>query len=605
MLKKAFVYCRYSSDHQRSESIDAQLRAIRKYAEENNILIVQTYIDEAKSATTDNRPDFQKMFEDIEKVEIDFVLVHKLDRFSRDKYDSAIYKKKLKDKNIVLFSVTEKLGNNPEDIILESLLEGMSQYYVANLARETMKGLMENAHNGLHNGGTPPLGYDVDPSTKKYIINENEAEAVRLIFKLYTQGMGYTKLTDELNKRGFRTKTGRLFRKNSFESILQNEKYKGTYAYNKTLQKVNGKRNNRVKKDENEIIRIEGVIPAIISKDDWFKAQERKKLNKHTTNHKKQNYLLNGLIYCGKCGSKLVGNSRIAGRNKTRYITYDCYKRRQTKQCDLKSINKEFIEKLVILEIEKMLNDKDFLKSRMDEIKVNNKKKKKKIQSEIKTLEINLSKLNRESENIILAIKQGLYSEQLNLELKKSEETKQSIFAQIDDLNRKLKEIISEDKIEEVINNYTNNIDHFKSLSEEQAKINNRKIINDDYISKNPLYFNINGKRVRSLYVVQRAIDNMKIEEKNIKIENEKKSTQEEIDFIKQNYITDFYDFISLEDKAQLIREFVQKVVIHDDYADIFFDIVHKNGGDGGSRTRVRKHRPLDFLQVYSIFSFN
>ncbi|ERJ12307.1 recombinase family protein [Haloplasma contractile] len=588
-MKKAFAYCRYSSDHQRNESIDAQLRAIRKYADNNDILIVQTYIDEARSATTDNRPDFLRMFEDIEKVEVDTVLVHKLDRFSRDKYDSAIYKKKLKEKNITLFSITEQLGDNPEDIILESLLEGMSQYYIANLSRETMKGLMENAHRGLHNGGTPPLGYDVDPETKKYIINETEAQAVRLIFELYIKGMGYVKLCDELNKRGFTTKTGRAFRKNSFESILQNEKYKGTYVYNKTLQKVNGKRNNRIKKKDDEIIRVDGVIPAIISKDTWNEARKRKELNKHTTNHKKQNYLLNGLIYCGKCDSKLVGNSRTAGRNKTRYVTYDCYKRRQTKQCDLKSVNKEFIEKQVVKEIEKMLLDKDFLKSRMDEIKSSNNQKQKKIQSEIKALEHNLSKINRETENIIIVIKQGLFNDQLNLELKKLEESKEEIFMKIDELNAKLKEIITEDKIEDVINSYADNLNHIKALREQQQHLSTRKVKNENYLNNNPGIIELDGKKVRSLHYLQRTIDNMQIGKQSEVIEHEKKSTLEQVDFIKQNYIKDFYDFISLEDKAQLIREFVNKVVINEEYADVYFDIVHKNGGDGGSRTRVRE----------------
>jgi site-specific DNA recombinase len=598
MLKKAFVYCRYSSDHQRSESIDAQIRAIRKYADDNNILIVQTYVDEAKSATTDNRPDFLRMFEDIETTDVDYLLVHKLDRFSRDKYDSAIYKKRLKERNVTLFSITEQLGNNPEDIILESLLEGMSQYYIANLSRETMKGLMENAHKGLHNGGTPPLGYDVDPITKQYIINETEAEAVRLIFELYSKGMGYIKLTDEMNSRGFSTKTGRLFRKNSFESILVNEKYKGTYVYNKTLQKVNGKRNNRIKKSEDEIIRIEGVIPPIISKTLWDAAQTRKELNKHTTNHKKQNYLLNGLIFCGKCESKLVGNSRIAGRNKTRYITYDCYHRRQTKQCDLKAVNKEYIERLVITEIEKLLQDKDFLTSRLDEIKESNKLKKTKILNEIKALETNLTKVNRETENLIIVIKKGLFSEVLNTELQKLDDSKKEIFTKIDELNKKLKEIISEDKIEEVIETYSNNLIRFKQLQEEKIRLDEEIDKNKHYIDNNPAISIVDGKKIRSFKPIQIAYHNKLLEAETVEIENEKKSTQEEIDFIKQNYISDFYDFISIEDKAQLIREFVQKVVIHDDYADIFFDIVHKNGGDGGSRTRVRKHRTPNFLQA-------
>ncbi len=184
----AVIYARYSSDNQRSESIDAQIRAIEKYAKENGYKVIYTYIDEAKSARSDNRPAFQKMIKDSEKGSFQFIIVHKLDRFSRDRYDSAFYKRKLKNNNVKLISVTENLNSTPESILLESLLEGLSEYYSVNLAREVMKGLEENARKCKHTGGKPPFGFDVDKETKEYVINKHEAVAVKNIFEIISVG---------------------------------------------------------------------------------------------------------------------------------------------------------------------------------------------------------------------------------------------------------------------------------------------------------------------------------------------------------------------------------------------------------------------------------
>lgn len=151
------AYARYSSDNQREESITAQLRAIHNWANLNGHVVVREYIDEALSARTDKRPNFLKMIEDSKTATWNGVVVHKLDRFSRNRYNSAVYKKELKDNGKLLFSVLEKLDDSPESIIMESLIEGMSEYYSANLSREVKKGLNENALDCKHNGGTPPL----------------------------------------------------------------------------------------------------------------------------------------------------------------------------------------------------------------------------------------------------------------------------------------------------------------------------------------------------------------------------------------------------------------------------------------------------------------
>lgn len=182
-LKKAFIYARFSSDMQRNESIDAQIRASEKYAAQNDYIVINKYIDRAKSATTDQRPQFQQMMSDIVSTDVDAIIVHKLDRFARNRYDSAIYRNIMKKNNVVLLSVLENLNDSPEAIILEAVIEGYNEYYSKNLAREVEKGKRENAIQCKHVGGIPPLGYDVDPVTKKLTINRFEAEAVKMIYR--------------------------------------------------------------------------------------------------------------------------------------------------------------------------------------------------------------------------------------------------------------------------------------------------------------------------------------------------------------------------------------------------------------------------------------
>lgn len=126
-MKTAVIYARYSSDRQTEQSIEGQLHVCNDYAERNNLVIVGTYIDRAMTGTNDNRDDFQRMLKDSDKKAWDYVLVYKLDRFSRNKYEMAIHRKHLKDNGIKILSVMENIPDSPEGILLESLLEGFKR----------------------------------------------------------------------------------------------------------------------------------------------------------------------------------------------------------------------------------------------------------------------------------------------------------------------------------------------------------------------------------------------------------------------------------------------------------------------------------------------
>lgn len=332
---RAVAYCRYSSDNQREESIDAQLRAIKCFCSKEGYTLTSTYIDEAVSGTSDDRARFLDMIADASKDKFDVVLVHKLDRFARNRYDSAIYKKKLRDAGVRVVSILERLDDSPESIILESVLEGMNEYYSKNLSREVHKGMKENALKAKHNGGVPPLGFDVN-AEGSYVIKEPEAEAVHKIYELFITGHGYGLIAEKLNEMGFSTKAGRAFRKNSIRDVLLNEKYIGTYIFAKGSSKE---------------VRLEDALPSIIDKESFEKVTNRIKsrTRRPRIDTDDRRYLLIGLIRCGECGYAYSGNGAKPGRGGKRYYTYACVGRTSKKsECINTAVRKVPIEEFVI-----------------------------------------------------------------------------------------------------------------------------------------------------------------------------------------------------------------------------------------------------------------
>lgn len=437
---KAAIYARYSSDNQREESIEAQIRAINDFAKKEHIQIIKNYADEARSAMTDDRPQFLKMIKESELGLFDTLIVHKLDRFSRNRYDSAFYKKKLKDNGVKLISVLERLDDSPESIILESVLEGMAEYYSVNLSREVMKGMKETALECKHNGGLPPLGYDVDKD-KHYIINEHEAKAVKLIYSMYATGIGYSSILDKLNTLGYKTKTSKHFGKNSLYTILTNEKYTGTYIFNKSSKKTNGKRNSHKFKPKNEIIKIKNGMPRIISDALWDKVKEKMMKNKYAkgSNTAKSIYLLTGKIKCGSCGYAMIGHRKHCGRNKSLYEYYECSGRKRTRTCNMKSINKNFIEKLTIDYLYKTLLSKDAIKIAAKNILDFTAEQTKTIEADLTIYRGELKEVESQISNIVDAIADGFYNSELKEKSKELDSKKNKLLIRINEAEREEK----------------------------------------------------------------------------------------------------------------------------------------------------------------------
>lgn len=334
-IRKAVAYARFSSNNQREESIDAQLRAISDYCEREHIQLVDIYSDEAQSAKTDNRDDFKNMTDAIFKgnYDIDAVLVHKFNRFARNKYDSALYKKRLRDIGIKVVSVTQPIDDSPEGRILESLIEAMDEYYSENLALEVKKGMLENALKGKHTGGGKLLGLSVDD--EGYYYPDENAPIIYRIFKEYADGVPKTQIVERLNREGYRNQYGRKFNTRTITDLLQNEKYIGNFIYNHT---------------QTEIIRLEGIIKNPIVDDDlWERVQELRK-NANKPKHRKRKYLMTGKLRCGICGFTYCGSgAKKKNKNGDMSAYYKCQGKIKNKNgCTNPSLNKDYYEKLVI-----------------------------------------------------------------------------------------------------------------------------------------------------------------------------------------------------------------------------------------------------------------
>ena len=328
----AVIYARYSSDSQREASIEGQLRDCKDYAEKNGITVVGTYIDRAYSAKTDDRPDFQRMIKDSGKKIFDVVLVWKLDRFARNRYDAVNYKYQLEKNGVHLVSAMEPISQGPEGIMVESMLIGMAEYYSAELALKVARGERENALQCKYNGGIVPLGFTIGKEDRLYHIDPETAPIVQEIFTRYADGEPAEKIAASLNERGLRTRTGKPFVKNSFFQIFRNRRYIGEYRY----------------KD----IVTPGGIPAIVDQDLFDRVQQRFEQNRiaHGRPAKEDvSYLLTTKLFCGKCGTLMGGESGTSHMGNT-YYYYKCgnAKRHGKAHCDLKAIRKEPLERFVV-----------------------------------------------------------------------------------------------------------------------------------------------------------------------------------------------------------------------------------------------------------------
>ena len=409
---KAVIYARFSSHNQREESIDGQLRECNEFAKNNKIEVVGNYIDRAISAKTDNRPEFQRMIRDSYAHQFEAVIVYELDRFARNRYDSAIYKAKLKKNGVRVMSAKERITNNPDDptsIIMESLLEGMAEYYSAELAQKVMRGMEQNALEARGTGGTLPLGYRMTPD-HRFEIDPVSAAVVRKIFSDYANGKTKAEIIKSLNQQGAQTSFGRPFSYNSFSRLLHNEKYVGMYKFGS--------------------ITVPDGIPAIVDKDVYDKVQLRLKKNKQAPARSKAtvDYLLTGKLFCGKCSGNMVGESgRSHGGDK--YYYYKCKNTKHVHECTARAIRKEWIESAVVAEtVQNVLTDEMIEVISNNAVDLQNREQDKSVLNGLKR---KLKEKEKAVANLVKSIEAGTFSPSIQERLSALEKEKDGIESEI------------------------------------------------------------------------------------------------------------------------------------------------------------------------------
>lgn len=337
------LYARYSAGpRQTDQSIEGQIRVCTDYCKQKGLTITEIYADKHISGKTDDRPEFQRLIADAKKKKFDAVVVYKTDRFARNKYDSAIYKRQLKMNGIQIFYAAESIPDGPEGIILESLMEGLAEYYSAELAQKIKRGMHETALKCKITGGVLPLGYKASKN-KTYEIDPDGAKAVKKIFEMYINGKSCREICQYLNSLGLKTSYGNTFDTNSITRIIKNQKYIGVY--------------------EAAGVKVEDGIPAIISKETFYLAQkemERKRVGKKKRKET-FNYLLTGKLYCGYCKKLMTG---LSGTSHTGmcYHYYHCPSFKKKNGCQKTNIRKEYLEDLVVDKTVEYIMQPDILK---------------------------------------------------------------------------------------------------------------------------------------------------------------------------------------------------------------------------------------------------
>lgn len=324
------IYARYSAGpRQTDQSIEGQLRVCTDFCKQRGLTVIDTYCDRHISGRTDERPEFQRLIADAKRKKFEAVVVYKTDRFARNKYDSAVYKRELKRNGIQIFYAAEAIPDGPEGIILESLMEGLAEYYSAELAQKIKRGMHESALKCQSTGSGRPLGYRVDEQ-KHFQIDPESAQTVQTIFEQYIKGESNAAICELLNSRGLRTAQGKPFNKNSINRIIKNRKYIGEYRYHDIV--------------------VEGGMPAIISKDTFNLAQaemERRRTRKAPKSPKAE-YLLAGRLFCGHCKGPMQGVSGT-GKSGNKWYYYYCGSTRgKNRTCNKKQVSRDRLERAVI-----------------------------------------------------------------------------------------------------------------------------------------------------------------------------------------------------------------------------------------------------------------
>lgn len=331
-METAVIYARYSSENQTEQSIEGQIRVCEEYAKSHNILILDSYIDRAMTGTNDNRPDFQRMIKDSEKHAWNYILVYKIDRFSRNKFEMAMHKNTLKRNGVKVVSATEFIPSGPEGIILESMLEGYAEFYSAELSQKVKRGMNESRIKGNYTGGRVLYGYRIE--NKKVVVDEEKAAVVRYIFEQYAAGAFVCDIIAELHKKGIYYH-GRRWCRSTVYNILGNEKYVGIYRFDGKV--------------------FENMYPQIVPTEIFDKVRGSVQDNHYGKKSVAVTYLLKSKLKCGYCEKPITAETGTSHNGEVKHY-YKCSGRKTRSGCTKQNIRKDILEQTVLECVMKALN---------------------------------------------------------------------------------------------------------------------------------------------------------------------------------------------------------------------------------------------------------
>ena len=495
----AVSYARFSCDRQREESIEAQENAIKKFANDNGIIILEYYEDKAQSAKDDNRIDFQRMVKEMKVNQCGKILVHKIDRFSRNILQFLQYEKEFNSMGVEIVYVAQPEMNSK---IVKMINAVMAEQFLDNLSFEATKGMIINAEKGKRNGGVAPYGYvlkekrDAEGNIlftknghKEHVvaIHPERAEAVKLMFQMTIDGYTRAEIINTLTRKGFKKTTiqsyGKQFTGTAIDNILRNERYTGEYDFHYNV----GTREKPIY----EAKRVCNEFPAIISKETFQKVQKILSNRKHRQpTNSEEEYLLTGKIVCGECGASY--NGMRCKRHGKMYVYYKCvnqssYKNGhiQKEYCHNNSVQKELLEMATIEKLKNVVFNENFIPQVFEEY--NKYVKSQSINNQmVKVLNDKLAEIEKSISSLLDILSSGCATnsllERLNKLEKEKEETKQRIQeemrgnnyipATIDEVKRvyrKAREILDGydfNAKRRIINNFVNKIIVYKNCVE-------------------------------------------------------------------------------------------------------------------------------------------
>ena len=426
--KTAVAYARYSSAGQRDVSIDQQLADIRAYAEREGYTIVHEYADRAKSGFKNSsaRVEFQAMLSSAPLGGFDTIIAWKVDRFGRNRRESAIFKGQLADHGVRVIYAMEPIPTGPAGVLTEGMLESIAEWYSRNLAENVSRGMRDNARRGLSNGYRI-LGYKRGPDGH-YIIDPDNASVVRRIFERYNQGYSAAAIAKELDAAGLRTAFGARFSPVHILRIITDERYTGVYIWSD--------------------IRVPGAMPPIIDSDTFERAQEmRQKTGRHIEKSP-ADFILTGKVFCGLCGRPMVGDSGTSKTGAAHYY-YSCtgHKSRAgaSRTCDKKSVRKDDLENQVINFVyDRCLSGPE--REKITDAVITAQKEYDKA-SPRAAMEAELKETEKKISNLNDAIEQGIWNSSTSIRLKSLEDSAETLRRSLAEMDFSRSQLLNRDRI--------------------------------------------------------------------------------------------------------------------------------------------------------------